>query len=143
MSVAGPVQPPHPAAPTPPSRPQAAKVPLNEYEFPINKLANVQSQLENLVSKNYFLHQAAKDAFRCADSRNLKHTAQLNEQCGRSGVSQSNCHPRDIHSPPPRSYILAYHSHQLKEVFNVHTLDLKAVARSFGFETPPKVRLVL
>lgn len=43
---------------------QAAKVPLNEYEFPMNKLANVQSQLENLVSKNYFLHQAAKDAFR-------------------------------------------------------------------------------
>lgn len=49
-----------------------------------------------------------------------------------------------VHNPASsitrcRSYILAYNSHQLKEVFNVHALDLKAVARSFGFETPPKV----
>ena len=45
---------------------QAAKVPLNEYEFPTNKVANVQSQLEKLVEKNYYLHQSAKDAYRCA-----------------------------------------------------------------------------
>lgn len=80
-----------------------AKVPLNEYEFPPNKLANVQSQLEKLVSKNYYLHQAAKDAF--------------------------------------RSYILAYNSHSLKEIFNVHSLDLKAIAKSFGFQTPPRVNI--
>ncbi len=43
---------------------QAAKVPLNEYEFPTSKLANVQSQLEKLVEKNYYLHQSAKDAYR-------------------------------------------------------------------------------
>lgn len=36
---------------------QAARVPLNEYEFPASKLANVQAQLERLVSKNYYLHQ--------------------------------------------------------------------------------------
>ena len=46
--------------------PQAAKVPLNEYEFPSNKIANVQSQLEKLVEKNYYLHQSARDAYRCA-----------------------------------------------------------------------------
>ena len=45
---------------------QAAKVPLNEYEFPTNKVANVQSQLEKLVENNYYLHQSAKDAYRCA-----------------------------------------------------------------------------
>ena len=45
---------------------QAAKVPLNEYEFPTSKVANVQSQLEKLVEKNYYLHQSAKDAYRCA-----------------------------------------------------------------------------
>lgn len=39
-------------------------MPLAEYDFPVSKLANVQTQLENLVSKNYFLHQAAKEAFR-------------------------------------------------------------------------------
>lgn len=32
-----------------------------------------------------------------------------------------------------RSYILAYNSHQLKDIFNVHTLDLQAVAKAFGF----------
>jgi len=41
-------------------------VPLNEYEFPSNKIANVQSQLEKLVEKNYYLHQSARDAYRCA-----------------------------------------------------------------------------
>ncbi len=34
-----------------------AKVPLNEFEFPTSKVANVQSQLERLVEKNYYLHQ--------------------------------------------------------------------------------------
>lgn len=80
---------------------QAAKVPLNEYEFPTSKLANVQSQLEKLVEKNYYLHQSAKDAY--------------------------------------RAYLLSYNSHQLKSIFNVHTLDLKAVGKSFGFTAPPRV----
>ena len=80
---------------------QAAKVPLNEYEFPTSKLANVQSQLEKLVEKNYYLHQSAKDAY--------------------------------------RSYLLSYNSHQLKNIFNVHALDLASVGKSFGFVTPPRV----
>ncbi|KAG2450310.1 hypothetical protein HYH02_004816 [Chlamydomonas schloesseri] len=82
-----------------------AKVPLNEYDFPTSKLANVQSQLERLVEKNYYLHQSAKDAF--------------------------------------RSTLLAYNSHSLKDIFNVHRLDLQAVARSFGFSVPPRVNLQL
>jgi ATP-dependent RNA helicase DDX18/HAS1 len=43
---------------------KAAKVPLNEYEFPANKVANVQSQLENLVATRHYIHQSAKDAYR-------------------------------------------------------------------------------
>jgi ATP-dependent RNA helicase DDX18/HAS1 len=43
---------------------KAAKVPLNEYEFPTNKIANVQKQLEKLISSNYWLHQSAKDGYR-------------------------------------------------------------------------------
>ena len=77
-------------------------MPLNEYEFPTAKLANVQSQLEKLVAKNYYLHSSAREAY--------------------------------------RSYLLAYNSHQLKEIFNVHLLDLLAVAKSFGFSAPPRVR---
>lgn len=41
-----------------------AQVSLNEYDFPSNKLANVQSALSRLVAKNYFLHRAATDAYR-------------------------------------------------------------------------------
>ncbi|EIW64895.1 DEAD-domain-containing protein [Trametes versicolor FP-101664 SS1] len=41
-----------------------AKVPLNEFTFPANKIANVQSQLEKLLQKNYFLHQSARDGYR-------------------------------------------------------------------------------
>ncbi|KAI0034922.1 DEAD-domain-containing protein [Vararia minispora EC-137] len=41
-----------------------AKVPLNEFTFPAERVANVQSQLEKLLQKNYFLHQSAKDGYR-------------------------------------------------------------------------------
>lgn len=61
----------------------------------------MQSQLERLVAKNYYLHQSAREAY--------------------------------------RGYLLSYNSHQMKDAFNVHTLDLAAVAKSFGFTTPPKV----
>ncbi|XP_047327285.1 DEAD-box ATP-dependent RNA helicase 51-like [Impatiens glandulifera] len=40
-----------------------------------------------------------------------------------------------------RTYILAYNSHSMKDVFNVHRLDLKAVAASFCFDNPPKVNI--
>lgn len=60
-------------------------------------------QLEKLISKNYFLNQSAKEAF--------------------------------------KSYVRAYDSHQLKTIFDVNTLDLQAVAKSFGFLVPPVVDL--
>ena len=84
---------------------RAAKVPLNEYEFPKSKIANVQTQLEKLIDKNYYLRQSARQAY--------------------------------------RSYMLAYNSHHLKDVYNVHNLDLAGVAKSFGFSVPPKVNINL
>lgn len=41
-----------------------------------------------------------------------------------------------------RSYIMAYNSHSMKDVFDVHRLDLQAVAKSFCFSCPPKVNLI-
>jgi len=82
---------------------KAAKVTLNEYEFPMKKLANVQSQLQRLIEKNYYLNCVARDAY--------------------------------------RSYLLAYASHSLRDIFNVHELDLAAVGRAFGFTAPPRVDL--
>ncbi|KAG8915858.1 ATP-dependent RNA helicase [Tulasnella sp. 408] len=41
-----------------------ARVPLNEFGFPAEKIANVQSQLEKLLQKNYHLYQSARDGFK-------------------------------------------------------------------------------
>ena len=43
---------------------KAAKVSLNEYEFPTHKVANVQSQLQKLIESNYYLNCSARDAYR-------------------------------------------------------------------------------
>ncbi|GMY15401.1 DEAD-box ATP-dependent RNA helicase 51 [Fagus crenata] len=40
-----------------------------------------------------------------------------------------------------RTYLLAYNSHSMKDIFDVHRLDLQAVASSFCFANPPKVNL--
>lgn len=80
-----------------------AKIPVCEFEFPTSKIANVQSQLEALIEKTYYLYKSAREAY--------------------------------------RAYIQGYAQASLKDVFDVHSLDLEAVARSFGFTAPPKVPL--
>lgn len=42
-----------------------------------------------------------------------------------------------------KAYVRAYESHSLKQIFDVQTLDLKAVGNSFGFVTPPHIDLGL
>ncbi|KAJ2725483.1 ATP-dependent RNA helicase [Coemansia sp. Benny D115] len=80
-----------------------SKVPLNEYQFPPNKIANVQSQLEKLIQKNFYLNKSARDGY--------------------------------------RSYLQAYASYQLKNIFNVNSLDLEKVGKAFGFTVPPNVNI--
>jgi ATP-dependent RNA helicase DDX18/HAS1 len=79
------------------------RIPLNEYEFPESKLANITAQFEKLVERNYFLNTSAREAY--------------------------------------RSYIQSYASHSRKDIFNVHSLDLQKVAKSFGLAVPPRVNL--
>jgi len=59
------------------------KVPLEEYEFPHSKIANVQSQLEKLVSKIHYLNQSARDAYigyiRSYASHSLKDIFDVNQ----------------------------------------------------------------
>ncbi|KAF4521670.1 hypothetical protein B566_EDAN006258 [Ephemera danica] len=80
-----------------------ARVPLNEFEFSWNKIADIQLQLEKLIGKNYFLNQSAREAY--------------------------------------KSYVRSYDSHSLKNIFDVETLDLPQVAKSFGFLAAPAVDL--
>ncbi|XP_073701490.1 ATP-dependent RNA helicase DDX18 [Garra rufa] len=53
-----------------------AKVPLSEFEFSWTKISDIQSQLEKLIEKNYYLHKSAQDAYksyvRSYDSHSLK-----------------------------------------------------------------------
>nr|XP_051704699.1 ATP-dependent RNA helicase DDX18 isoform X2 [Oryctolagus cuniculus] len=80
-----------------------SKVPLSEFDFSWSKISDIQSQLEKLIEKNYFLHKSAQEAY--------------------------------------KSYIRAYDSHSLKQIFNVNSLNLPQVALSFGFKVPPFVDL--
>ncbi|GAB7355600.1 hypothetical protein MBLNU459_g6328t1 [Dothideomycetes sp. NU459] len=41
-----------------------ARVPLVEFEMPEKKILNIQSQLEMLIGKNYYLNKSAKDGYR-------------------------------------------------------------------------------
>jgi len=36
-----------------------ARVPVVEFEFPAKKIVNVQSQLEKLISQNYYLNKVS------------------------------------------------------------------------------------
>ncbi len=40
-----------------------------------------------------------------------------------------------------RSYLLAYSSHSLKNIFSVDSVDLEACCKGFGFTIPPRVNL--
>jgi len=53
---------------------KAAKVPLSEYEFSESKIAKVQSQLESLIEKNYYLNKSAREAFRSYIQAYASHT---------------------------------------------------------------------
>jgi ATP-dependent RNA helicase DDX18/HAS1 len=80
-----------------------AKVQLNEFEFSWSKIADIQLQLEKLISQNYYLNKSAKEAY--------------------------------------KAYVRAYDSHSLKDIYDVNTLELNTVAKSFGFVVPPFVDL--
>lgn len=43
---------------------KAAKVALQEFEFPASKVANIGGQMQMLIEKNYYLHKSARDAYR-------------------------------------------------------------------------------
>lgn len=43
---------------------KTARVPVTEFDFPAKKIINVQSQLEKLISQNYYLNKSAKDGYK-------------------------------------------------------------------------------
>ena len=99
-----------------------ARVPLEEFEFPSNKISNIQNQLEKLIGQNYYLNRVGQSPRSVLTITNSCH------QSAKDGY---------------RSYLQAYASHSLRSIFDVHKLDLVKVAKSFGFPTPPRVDITL
>ncbi|XP_042620387.1 ATP-dependent RNA helicase DDX18-like [Cyprinus carpio] len=54
---------------------------------------------------------------------------------------ENNYYPHKLAQEAYKSYVRAYNSHSLKQIYNVETLDLPKVALSFGFKVPPFVDL--
>lgn len=101
-----------------------ARVPLVEFDFPAKRILNIQSQLEKLISQNYYLNKVRHYNCRVV----LRFANAMLSQSAKDGY---------------RSYLQAYASHSLRSVFDVHKLDLVKVAKSFGFQTPPRVDITL
>ncbi|KAM4852530.1 LOW QUALITY PROTEIN: ATP-dependent RNA helicase DDX18-like, partial [Thomomys bottae] len=60
-----------------------SKVPLNKFDFSWSKISDIQSQLEKLIEKNYFLHKSAQEAYKsyihlAYDSHSLKQIFDVN-----------------------------------------------------------------
>lgn len=102
-----------------------AKVPLVEFEMSSKKVLDIQSQLEMLIGKNYYLNKVRR---RLISHSSAQEPLLTQSQSAKDGY---------------RSYLQAYASHSLRSVFNVNALDLKKVAKSFGFPTPPRVDINL
>ncbi|KAL8721924.1 MAG: hypothetical protein Q9225_001480 [Loekoesia sp. 1 TL-2023] len=102
-----------------------ARVPLVEFEFPSKRIMNIQPQLEKLIGQNYYLNKVCNK--------------------GRLYGSRKNIGLQELQSAKDgyRSYLQAYASHSLRSIFDVHKLDLNKVAKSFGFQTPPRVDITL
>eukprot|EP00919_Chromeraceae_sp_WS-2016_P062081 GHVR01147070.1.p1 GENE.GHVR01147070.1~~GHVR01147070.1.p1 ORF type:complete len:539 (+),score=145.70 GHVR01147070.1:151-1617(+) len=56
---------------------------------------------------------------------------------------EKNYHLHRVSRDAYKGYIHAYASHSMKDIFNVTKLDLQKVAKSFGFDVPPKVELFI
>ena len=93
---------------------RAAKVILNEFEFSWSK-----------VYYNFCLF------YFCIQVANIQ--AQL------ENLIDKNYYLNKSAKEAYKCYVRSYDSHSLKDIFNVNTLDLINVSKSFGFSVPPFV----
>lgn len=113
---------------------KAAKVSLNEYEFPQSKVANVQSQLQKLIESNYYLNRAAKDAYR----------SYLLSYASHSHRDIFNVHELDLQAvgysfgftAPPRVDLALGKEKRNKKVANGKRGRMSATGHSFSADNP-------
>ncbi|KGG50546.1 hypothetical protein DI09_66p100 [Mitosporidium daphniae] len=94
-----------------------------------------------LPSEVGFLH-FLKEAKVPLNEYDLPSSAKIaNIQVQLEGLVEKNYYLNRLARDGFASYLQAYASHSLKQIFNVNTLDLLKVGRSFGFTVPPNVNI--
>lgn len=108
------------------------QVPLSEFEFSWSKISDIQSQvslptLRCELFKRRFKFKRPADCF--------LFVLQLEK------LIEKNYYLHKSAQEAYKSYVRAYDSHSLKQIYSVNTLNLPMVALSFGFKVPPYVDL--
>lgn len=109
------------------------QVPLSEFEFSWSKISDIQLQvslptLRRVSFKRTFKFKQPADFF-------FFFVLQLEK------LIEKNYYLHKSAQEAYKSYVRAYDSHSLKQIYSVNTLNLPMVALSFGFKVPPFVDL--
>lgn len=106
------------------------QVPLSEFEFSWTKISDIQSQVGNKLQ--FAVSDVSETQF---VTRSLPVAPQLEK------LIEKNYYLHKSAQEAYKSYVRAYDSHSLKQIYDVNTLNLPMVALSFGFTVPPYVDL--
>lgn len=109
------------------------QVPLSEFEFSWTKISDIQSQVKNFDSAFSIIF-----FFPNVFEANHVDPARVRQM---EKLIEKNYYLHKSAQEAYKSYVRAYDSHSLKQIYSVNTLNLPMVALSFGFKVPPYVDL--
>lgn len=126
-----------------------AKVAIKEYEFPLDKLANVMVRGLATDARRAGARLRARartpafDAHAALARARTRAIVAAPVQAQLERLIEKNYYLHKSARDAYRSYLHAYAAHSLKDIFDVYNLDLQSTAKAFGFAVPPKVTLNL
>lgn len=109
------------------------QVPLSEFEFSWSKISDIQSQV-SLPTLRCVLFKKGRLSLK-DQLISFFFVLQLEK------LIEKNYYLHKSAQEAYKSYVRAYDSHSLKQIYSVNTLNLPMVALSFGFKVPPYVDL--
>lgn len=116
------------------------KVPLSEFEFSWAKISDIQSQVSlSIYTPNKWLKHLLNLSNLVAEVLTAFPLSCC--VCQLEKLIEKNYYLHKSAQEAYKSYVRAYDSHSLKQIYNVQTLNLPQVALSFGFKVPPYVDL--
>lgn len=119
------------------------KVPLSEFDFSWSKISDIQAQvsLSSFTPNKAFKASIKRipSSIKITNSRLLMFLCVC--VCQLEKLIEKNYYLHKSAQEAYKSYVRAYDSHSLKQIYDVQTLNLPQVALSFGFKVPPYVDL--